>query len=161
MKPIHFLSFLLTAIPVFAQPHVSSVRYQNFKVIRIPTGQNTLKLESLVTEYQLNLWTEHALPNSHLDVEVPPEKYTNFTRAVDAVLKEEGITTPIVTMHENLGESIRKEGEGSLSVSQLRTQGTVLTLTLVWLVFTMISFSKRVRWLLLPGSTATIPTLTT
>ena len=124
MKPIHFLSFLFTAIPVFAQPpHVSSVHYQNFKVIRIPTGQNTLKLESLVNEYQLNLWTEHALPNSHLDVEVPPEKYANFTMAVNSILKEEGITTPIVTMHENLGESIRKEGEGSLTVSQLRTQG--------------------------------------
>jgi hypothetical protein len=125
MKPTHFLCFLLSALPVFSQPQDTSVRYRNHKVIRIPTGSNTLKLESLVTEYQLNVWTEHVLPNSHLDVEVPPEKYTSFTSAVDGVLKEQGITTPIGMMHEDLGQSIEKESEGSLSASQLRAQGKV------------------------------------
>lgn len=131
MKPVHFLCFLLSALPLFAQPQDSSLRYQNFKVIRIPTGPNTLKLESLVTEYQLNTWTEHALPNSHLDVEVPPEKYTTFTKAVNGILAEEGITAPVVLMHNDLGESIRKESEGSLSATQLRAQGTLTPLSYV------------------------------
>jgi len=126
MKPVRFLCFLLSALPVFAQD--TRVLYHNVKVVRIPTGPNTSKLESLVTKYQLNVWTEHASPNSHLDVEVPREKYTSFTTAVDGILKEEGITTPIVTMHEDLGESIRKESEGSVSASKLRVQGRVALL---------------------------------
>jgi hypothetical protein len=129
MKPINFLCFVLSALTVFAQPQDSSVQYQGFKVLRIPTGPNTLKLEALVTNYQLNVWTEHALPNSHLDVEVPPEKYTSFATAVDSILKDDGITTPIVTMHNDLGESIRKESEGSISASQLRAQGTVASVS--------------------------------
>jgi hypothetical protein len=128
MKPIHFLCFLLSALPVFVQSQDTSVRYQNFKVIRIPTGTDTSKLESLVAQYRLNVWTEHALPNSHLDVEVPPDKYTNFTTAVDGILKEEGITTRIVVMHEDLGESLRKESEGGVSASELRAKGTVASL---------------------------------
>jgi hypothetical protein len=47
---------------------------------------------------------------------------------VDGILKEEGITTPVVTMHTDLGESIRKESESSISVSELREQGTVASL---------------------------------
>ena len=135
MKPVRFLCFLLSALPVFALD--TKVRYHNGKVVRIPTGPNTSKLESLVSKYQLNVWTEHASPNSHLDVEVPPEKYTSFTTAVDGILKEEGITTPIVTMHEDLEESIRKELEDNGSASKLRAQGNS-SITLVWLVFTII-----------------------
>ena len=135
MKLFHFLCFLLSALPVFAQD--TKVLYHNVKVVRIPTGPNTSKLESLVSEYRLNVWTEHPSPNSHLDVEVPSEKYSSFTAAVDGILKEEGITTPIVTMHEDLGESIRKEREGSVSASELRAQGNS-SVTLVWLVFTIV-----------------------
>ena len=123
MKLGRFLSFLLSALPVLAVTFQdTSVIYDNVKVLRIPTGNNTSKLDSLVSKYELNVWTVHTRPNSHLDVEVPAEKYTGFTTAVSSILKEDGIPVPIITMHEDLGASIRKESEGVFSAIKLVTQ---------------------------------------
>ena len=96
--------------------------YDNIKVFRIPTGHNTSKLDTVVSQYQLNRWTERTLPNSHVDLEVPLPKLANFTNAINAILAEEGITQPIITMHEDLGVSIRQEFEGATSLSELKIQ---------------------------------------
>ena len=76
--------------------------------------------------------------------------------AVDGILKAEGIAMSIVTMHQDLRESIRKESEGSASGSQLHAQGTVV-FTLVLCTY-VLNDSQWVQWRLLPGSTATTPT---
>ncbi len=157
MAFIRFVCFFaLSALPVLAtifqvqdiplQLQDPSTLYDNVKVLRIPTGHDISKLESLISEYQLNVWTEHLLPNSHLDIEVPAEKFSNFTTTINSILKDDGITAPIITMHEDLGESIRKESEGIPSASELKAQGTGSVTSylhdMLW-IFTVISFHSR------------------
>ena len=166
-----FACLLVTALPVLAaifqvqevpsQLHDSSTLYDNVKVLRIPTGRDTFKLASLISEYQLSVWTEHLLPNSHLDVEVPAEVYWNVTTTVNGILEEDGITAPIIVMHEDLGESIRKESEGIVPASELKAQGTGrVTHACCVFAFTAIS-SQLGHWCPLHGSTATILMLIT
>jgi len=127
MKLSHFLGFLVSALPVLAVPFQNaSAIYDNVKVLRIPTGNITSELDSLVSKYNLDAWTLHIRPDCHLDVEVPAEKYSEFTTTVNGLLKGNGITVPIITMHEDLGASIRKESEETFSTTELKIQGTVL-----------------------------------
>jgi len=166
-----FVYLLVSALPALAaifqvqevpsHLHDSSTVYDNVKVLRIPTGHDISKLESLISKYQLNIWTEHPLPNSHIDVEVPAEVYWNFTTTVNGILEEDGITAPMITMHEDLGESIRKESEGIVPASELKAQGTgCVTRACHVFAFTAIS-SQQGHWRPLHGSRATIPMLIT
>ena len=125
MKLSRFLGLFLSALPVLAVPFQDNCAlYNGVKVIRIPTGDISDKLASLVSEYGLDVWTGHTQPNSHLDVEVPAAKYPEFSTAVSSLLKDDGITVPIITMHEDLAASIRNESEGIVSATELEAQGT-------------------------------------
>ena len=125
LMKLSFLSIFLSALAVLAVPFQDNcAHYDNVKVIRIPTGDINDKLDSLVSEYGLDVWTGHTQPNSHLDVEVPAEKYSGFSTAVSGLLKDDGITVPIITMHEDLAASIRNESEGIVSATELKAQGT-------------------------------------
>ncbi|KAF9524325.1 putative carboxypeptidase [Crepidotus variabilis] len=127
MKVSSFFGILLATLPALAVPfHDTSSLYDNVKVLRIPTGNVTERLDALVSKYDLTLWTLHPLPNSHLDVEVPQDKYSQFIGDVNAVLNAGGIQHSIVTMHEDLGDSIRKESENMVSAQDLKLEAGAL-----------------------------------
>lgn len=120
MKFISFLSLVVASLPALAVPFQdTSALYDNVKVLRLPTGNVTDQLNALVSKYDLTLWTLHPLPNSHLDVEVPQAKYSDFIKEAKGVLNSGGIAHSIVTMHEDLGQSIREESSNMVSAKEL------------------------------------------
>ncbi|KAF9524324.1 putative carboxypeptidase [Crepidotus variabilis] len=127
MKTSHFFALFLPALPALSSPvHDTSTLYDNVKVMRIPTGNVTEALTQLVAQHGLTLWTLHPQPQSHLDVEVPSPKYSGFIQDVTDVLDTGGIDHALVTMHENLGESIRRESENTFSAQDLKLEAGAL-----------------------------------
>ncbi|KAF9051992.1 putative carboxypeptidase [Panaeolus papilionaceus] len=123
MKFNRIFSLLAVLLPVIAVPardHTSG--YDGIKVLRIPTGKNTAKLDALIESLELDVWTHASRPDSHVDVEVPKNIYKTFTSSVSKILKEEGVTYPVEIMHEDLGVSIRKESEGLINADQFTIQ---------------------------------------
>jgi len=112
MKFNRVFGLLAAILPALAVPvHDNSTPYVDVKVLRIPTGNTTVPLDSLVSEFDLRRWTSVSRPNSHVDVEVPKAKFTAFTSAAKAILSQQGVSYPIEMMHEDLAASIRKETE--------------------------------------------------
>ncbi|KAH6904176.1 putative carboxypeptidase [Coprinopsis sp. MPI-PUGE-AT-0042] len=109
-----FRDFDAVAIAVPVRDHTTG--YNGVKVLRIPTGNSTARLDTLIDSLDLDVWTHSSRPNSHIDVQVPKDVYTSFTSKVNSILKEEGV------MHEDLGASIRKEAEGIVSSADFTAQ---------------------------------------
>ncbi|KAH8930251.1 Zn-dependent exopeptidase [Atractiella rhizophila] len=120
---MHLLSLLSLFAFALAAPTTTSdptAQYDGVKVLRIPTSTQAFadSLSAIVDKHGVELWTHHFAPNSNVDVQVSPEKYDAFVGEVNALLSSSGYGTGnrkagILTMHEDLGESIRKESEGS------------------------------------------------
>ncbi|KAG8787405.1 hypothetical protein FRC12_015593 [Ceratobasidium sp. 428] len=109
---MHFLAATLAwATFALALPSPPS-RYAGTKVFRIPTGnQNqTDRISSLISTLDLPAWTTARLAYSHIDVEVAKGKLDGFHKALKTVSPK--LDEQLVTMHEDLGESILKEAEG-------------------------------------------------
>jgi Carboxypeptidase activation peptide len=124
MKLTGVFALFALALPAVAVPvRDHTTGYDGIKVLRIPTGNSTAKLDAFVESLDLNIWTHSVRPNSHLDVEVPKNVYKTFTSGINKLLKEEGITYPVEVMHEDLGVSIRKEAEGLVTADQFTIQG--------------------------------------
>jgi hypothetical protein len=104
--------FLSAALSVLALPKDPIAQYEGVKVLRVPTGADITPLENLVSSLNLERWTSQFSPYSHADVEVPKDKYDAFMNGVNSLMTEEQRRVGIVTMHENLAESIRLESEG-------------------------------------------------
>ncbi|PPQ70189.1 hypothetical protein CVT24_003905 [Panaeolus cyanescens] len=119
MKLAGVFALFAVVLPAFAD-HTAG--YDGIKVLRIPTGNSTARLDSLIESLDLSVWTHASRPNSHIDVEVPKDVYKIFTSSVGKILKEEGVTYPIEVMHEDLGVSIRKESEGLVKADEFTIQ---------------------------------------
>ncbi|CAA7260302.1 unnamed protein product [Cyclocybe aegerita] len=119
MKLTRAFALLAAVLPALALPvHDNSFPYIGVKVLRIPTGNTTAAIDDIVAQFDLSSWTAVSRPNSHIDVEVPKDKFAAFTKAAKTILNQEGITYPIETMHEDLAASIRKESEYLLASSK-------------------------------------------
>lgn len=127
MKAFSLLTFLATAalsvLALPATPLDSAVQYQGVKVLRVPVGEDTAPIDQLISTLSLERWTVHSTPNSHVDVEVPQDKYDEFVSAVDKISAESNITQDIVVMHEDLAQSIKEESEGSFEPKLDRRAG--------------------------------------
>ena len=124
MKLTGIFALFALALPAVAVPvHDHTMGYDGIKVLRIPTGNSTAKLNRFVEDLDLDIWTHSVRPNSHIDVEVPKDKFQSFTTSINKLLTEEGITTPVEVMHEDLGASIRKEAEGIATSNSLSRLG--------------------------------------
>ncbi|KAF8604743.1 putative carboxypeptidase [Ceratobasidium sp. AG-I] len=113
---MRFLQATVTAVAVWASATLAlpSQRntYAGAKVYRIPTGnQNqTAKISSLIDTLGLPAWTTARIAYSHIDVQVSKENLAGFHNALKAV--DPALDSQLITMHEDLGESILKEAEG-------------------------------------------------
>lgn len=89
-----------------------SIAYNGVKVLRVPTGASTAALYDVVSRLELTggLWTE-LVSNSHLDLEVPQDKFAEFLTAAEKYVKEQGLQEGLRVMHKDLGQSIRQESE--------------------------------------------------
>lgn len=123
MKFTGVFAVLALALPAFAIPvHDHTMGYDGIKVLRIPTGNSTSRLDSLIDSLDLSVWTHSTRPNSHIDVQVPKDVYKTFTSSVSEILKQEGVTYPVEVMHEDLGASIREEAKSIVSADAFRAQ---------------------------------------
>ncbi|PPQ71458.1 hypothetical protein CVT24_011970 [Panaeolus cyanescens] len=111
---------VLPAIAIPVRDHTTG--YDGIKVLRIPTGNSTARLDALIDTLDLSVWTHASLPNSHIDVEVPKNVFKKFTSSVGQILKDEGVNAAVEVMHEDLGVSIRKEAEGLVTADQFTVQ---------------------------------------
>jgi hypothetical protein len=105
------LSVLAVPVEEAAADHVS--KYDGVKVLRVPTGADVKPIEALIESLDLERWTTTPTANSHVDVEVPQDKHDEFVAAANAISATANIKQPIVTMHEDLGKSIRDESAPS------------------------------------------------
>lgn len=97
------ITALLFAAAAYALP--AKVTYDGTKVLRIETGDSekaAAGLKKIITDLGLPLWTQIVAPNTHVDFEVPKEKFAAFKKAVAGEFTYE-------TMHEDLGASIKEE----------------------------------------------------
>lgn len=83
-----------------AEPVLS---YQGYKVVRLPTGDDLDKVNTLVASLGLETWK---LSHTFADVMVPPEKLEAF----DAELAAQQLTVE-TTMFDDLGPVIETERE--------------------------------------------------
>lgn len=116
MKAFSILAALASAaLSVLAAPAAavdSTLQYDGVKVLRVPVGADIAPIDKLVSSLDLERWTTRSIPNSHVDVEVPQDKYDYFVSEVKKISQSSKISLDIVTMHEDLGKSIREEREG-------------------------------------------------
>lgn len=110
-------------------PEVLGAPYDGVKVLRVPTGASTTALDELISSLHLERWTQRSHPSSHIDVEVPADVLDYFVKEANAISASQNVTYPIVTMHEDLGESIRQETAGMFDAKdEVSAQGTNLSL---------------------------------
>jgi hypothetical protein len=98
---------VFSAPPTTVVDHVS--QYDGVKVLRVPTGADTAPLDTLIESFELERWTTGSTANSHIDVQVPQDKYSEFISAVAGISATGNVTRSVITMHEDLGKSIREE----------------------------------------------------
>lgn len=106
------LSLCLQAVAVALPENNPASLYMGVKVVRVPTGPSVeilQRLESVVSDLNLELWTGTPRINAHVDVEVPPAVYDAFMSATNELLSDAGILQPVTIMHEDLGMSILDE----------------------------------------------------
>ncbi|KAG9118696.1 hypothetical protein FRC07_006666 [Ceratobasidium sp. 392] len=102
------LAWVTLALALPSSPN----RYAGTKVFRIPTGNQvqTDRISGLIDTLGLPAWTSARLAYSHIDVEVAKGKLAGFHQALKSVSPT--LDQQLVTMHEDLGESILKEAVG-------------------------------------------------
>ncbi|KAH6913460.1 putative carboxypeptidase [Coprinopsis sp. MPI-PUGE-AT-0042] len=123
MKFTGIFALLALALPTISIPvHDHTMGYDGIKVLRIPTGNSTTQLDSLIESLDLSVWTHSTQANSHIDVQVPKDVYKTFTASVNKILKAEGVTYPVEIMHEDLGASIREEAKSIVSSAGFSAQ---------------------------------------
>jgi hypothetical protein len=105
------MNFFISALCalLFAFTH-AKVSYDGYKVLRIALGANEAdaeKVNALVTNLDLDIWTHTIAPNRNVDVQVPPEKLSAFLSGLGEI--------PYSTMYEDLGAAIREESDAIAS----------------------------------------------
>ena len=116
------LSALAIPVEEASTDHVS--RYDGVKVLRVPTGADIKPIEALIESLDLERWTTNPTANSHVDVEVPQDKLDEFVQAANVISATANIKQPIITMHEDLGKSIREESAVSPEAKSANKLGT-------------------------------------
>ncbi|KAH6907334.1 hypothetical protein BKA70DRAFT_1428307 [Coprinopsis sp. MPI-PUGE-AT-0042] len=80
--------------------------HDGIKVLRIPTGNSTTQLDSLIESLNLSVLTHSTQANCRIDVQAPKDVHKAFTASVNKILKHEGVTHPVEVMHGDLRASI-------------------------------------------------------
>lgn len=116
LHTMRFLQVTVTVATIWASVTLALPSQRNIyagtKVFRIPTGnQNqTAKISNLIDTLGLPAWTTARISYSHIDVQVSKKNLAGFHNALKGV--DPALDSQLVTMHEDLGESILKEAEG-------------------------------------------------
>ncbi|OAA72837.1 carboxypeptidase A1 precursor [Akanthomyces lecanii RCEF 1005] len=95
-----FLALLPLAAAVATVPQ--SVSYDGHKVFRVPVTDDGSFLRSLIAKLDVSTWQPPSKKGAFADIHVPPHALKPFEQALQG--------HEVVTMHEDLGESIRNEG---------------------------------------------------
>ncbi|KAJ6781181.1 hypothetical protein PWT90_05958 [Aphanocladium album] len=96
-----FLAFLPLAAAVATPPQ--KVSYDGHKVFRVPVTDDGSFLRGVIDKLDVSTWQPPSKKGAFADIHVPPHSLKAFQ---DALQGHE-----LITMHNDLGESIRKEGE--------------------------------------------------
>lgn len=105
MRLLSLLSTLLLAGSALAVPVIddsASVSFAGTKVIRVRIGDSegsATRLQALVQKLDLELWSRNFKAGEDVDIQVSPEKLSEFESATTEWNK--------TVMHEDLGESIQ------------------------------------------------------
>lgn len=94
-----FLAFLPFAAAAATVPQ--SVSYDGHKVFRVPVTDDGSFLRSVLEKLDVTTWQPPAKKGAFADIHVPPQSLKPFQEALEG--------HEVITMHENLGESIRSE----------------------------------------------------
>ncbi|TQV93843.1 carboxypeptidase A1 precursor [Cordyceps javanica] len=97
MKFLAFLPFAAAAATV-----QQAVSYDGHKVFRVPVTDDGSYLRSVLDKLEVSTWQPPAKKGAFADIQVPPQSLKLFEEALKG--------HEIITMHEDLGESIRNEG---------------------------------------------------
>ncbi|TWU74871.1 hypothetical protein ED733_002758 [Metarhizium rileyi] len=100
MKAIIFFASLLARAAT--KPAESFVSYYGHKVFRVPVMDDGTHIQSLVDRLNLNVWQPPSKKGAFADVQVSPSQLEVFGKAMHGRSFE--------ILHEDLGESIAREG---------------------------------------------------
>ncbi|ATY65742.1 carboxypeptidase A1 precursor [Cordyceps militaris] len=95
-----FLAFLPFAAAAVTAPQ--AVSYDGHKVFRVPVTDDGSFLRSVLDKLDVSTWQPPAKKGAFADIHVPPQSLQPFAQALKG--------HEVITMHEDLGQSIRKEG---------------------------------------------------
>lgn len=95
-----FLAFLPLAAAVATAPQ--SVSYDGHKVFRVPVTDDGSFLRSVIAKLDVSTWQPPSKKGAFADIHVPPHALKPFEQALQG--------HEVITMHEDLGQSIRDEG---------------------------------------------------
>lgn len=77
------------------------VRYDGFKVFRVPVRTDTQRVNDIIARLDLGVWQPASRKGAFADIEMPPAKLDDFRREMQGF--------ELITMHEDLGKSIADE----------------------------------------------------
>lgn len=97
MKLLAFLPFAAAAATV-----PQSVSYDGHKVFRVPVTDDGSFLRSILDKLDVSIWQPPSKKGAFADIHVPPHSLAPFEQALEG--------HEVITMHQDLGESIRNEG---------------------------------------------------
>ncbi|KAM3550405.1 hypothetical protein MY1884_008268 [Beauveria asiatica] len=97
MKLLAFLPFAAAAATV-----PQSVSYDGHKVFRVPVTDDGSFLRSVLDKLDVSIWQPPSKKGAFADIHVPPHSLAPFEQALEG--------HEVITMHQDLGESIRNEG---------------------------------------------------
>lgn len=88
-------------------------RYAKSQVIRVPVGNSTqvASINNIISRLGLDTWASASSTNPFFDIVLPPTHAAQFS---SEILQ---LGVPVTIMHADLGESILKESEVSMSKS--------------------------------------------
>jgi|SRR3569833_67328 len=90
------------AVAIAAALREQKVSYDGYKVVRVSVGDELSHINDIVAELGLTTWKGAPKANSPADIVVPPAQVAAFHSRIDGL--------EAVTMHEDLGASMKAEG---------------------------------------------------
>lgn len=114
MKSVVLLS--LTAVVTAASVNSHSAKsYDGYKVFRVDVGRDAERVNGVIDKLGLSTWMGKPRAGGKSDIVVPPSAVESFAKEVEGL--------GMLTMHEDLGASIREQEEYSVYAGECFTKG--------------------------------------